>query len=115
MDDTCVIDRAAAGEVLDQVTGKIVVARAGRVYDGRSKIKPNELQPRDSERGGDYKVRDLYAVGIPATSPVILPGDVVTWTSSRRDQELVDNRYVVIKPVETTMLVQRKLVVERLS
>lgn len=116
MDDTCAITRPTTNTALDHTTGKIVTLPAGDVYTGKAKIKPmNEAQPKDDERGDRTRSSRFYTVGIPADSPMVVEGDTVAWTSSRRDPQLVGLDLVVREVVVGSMLVQRKLIVERIA
>ena len=130
MDDTCVIRGSGTPEsdgVLDPDTGEIVYPPAAVLYDGtstgedgralggRCKIRPMQSGvPQDVEWGGTDTPLEYNLLSLPHDAPEVPTSSVVEMSTSRRDAQLPGRRYVVRDVVHTTMLVQRRLIVEDL-
>lgn len=102
MDDTCTVVAP------DTLTDAALIA-APVIYVGPCLISdPSQRQPGVGDR---YEF-DAGA-SLPATSVGIAPGQVLIVDTSRRDPELPGTRYVVRRVKRATMLVSRKLELER--
>lgn len=130
MDDTCAITRDAPAddaEDLDPDTGILYppIEDDGVVYDdlstgiggrelgGRCKVAPLGYQDSSDEQGGHDIYAQTYQGSIPWDAPVPQRGDILTVNTSRRDPALVNAQFTVRKVLVTTMLVSRKMVLER--
>lgn len=128
MDDTCVVVRPDLGDgVLDRNTGKLVELPAITIYDATHtgyldrplgamcKIKPaSNPHPNDRQIGSQPNPQRFFTLGLPWDAPEVLEGDIATILTSRRDPQLVNDRYIAREILHTTMLVQRRVIVERL-
>jgi hypothetical protein len=130
-DDSCIITRAGAA-VLNQVTGKMESPAPATIYNaaslgeggrsladkdgtgGRCSINyPSNTQPSYREEGGRQILRSVPEARIPLDAPLVLEGDILTVISSRRDPQLVNQSFRVSDVVEKSMVVSRRLVLEK--
>lgn len=101
MDDTVTVHRDRPGvydDELDETTGELIPAEAGSaVWSGPALITPrtdNDGTPEPDPNGlYDSGSSPRYRALIPLTSPQVEAGDVLTVTSSRRDPQLVGERF----------------------
>lgn len=132
MDDACVITRAAPGSTaaLDVLTGHVDRDPGTTVYSaattgeggrpladadglgGMCKIKQQGSRvPTWRTEGGQLILNETREVGIPVDAPLVLAGDHITFTSARRDPQLVDTGYRVEAVIQKTFAIQRTLIV----
>lgn len=131
MDDACVITRPPLDGTgtLNTQTGNVETASDTMIYnaastgeDGRSLADADvqggmcmvssfgERQPSWRSEGGAIVLNENMALKIPVDAPLVKKGDEVWITSSRRDPQLVNNRYRIEAIVEKTFAISRRLI-----
>lgn len=122
MDDTCSITRDVGDvddAVLDQATGELIDSSPNVVYSGACLVSaPEGLVDRPTTEGGRYYAKSNYMLSLPLKTLRAAPssepqiGDIVTITSSRRDQSVVGQEFRIIDIVRKTMAASRKCALE---
>lgn len=137
MVDACVIERNPDGETdstLDTGTGLLAsppgqpvtiydatsIGDAGRSLadedglGGKCKVRPmTESPPRFTDEGGEPILPRPYKASIPWDAPEPQTGDTLTIVSSRWDPGLDGTPFTVKEVTRSSMLVGRRLVLER--
>lgn len=123
MDDTCRITRTGADTgPIDDETGDVIAPGSSTVYDstttgfegrelgGRCMVRTGNLTASSVGEVGNEDIATLdHQVTIPWDAPQIRIGDVVEVLTSRRDPQLVGNRFAVDRIKVGTMIVSRRL------
>jgi hypothetical protein len=121
MDDVCIVLRDIDGTgdaVLDRNTGLLGDDPTVPVYSGHCLVGSATLAESAVEReeGGTFVPRGTQAVSIPLQymrdhpEAEPLEGDLVVVVSSRRDPALVGKQFNVVRIVDKTMAVSRKMI-----
>ena len=83
------------------------------VYKGKCKFSPQlTSEPRYAIEAETTQGKRFYNFALPVDAPTILVGDQVKITSSRRDQNAVNQIFYVREVVLNSWAIQRKLIVE---
>lgn len=127
MVDRCEIRRPAdAVETFDEATGEVTTGEApliygaatlgdgGRALEGRCLISDRTDVARSMSEGGVDMQKTTFIVTIPWDAPEIRRDDVLSVLSSVRDPQLAGVRMLMRIAIKKTMLVSRKLVMERM-
>jgi hypothetical protein len=114
MDDTCTITRnlnGLGGDVLDEETGQVVPRGVPvEVYSGACLIGGPDATLPNANTEGRVQVDPHYSsINLPVDAPVILKGDILVCTGSRRDPQLVGNEYWIRQVVQESLLISRDL------
>jgi hypothetical protein len=112
MDDTCEVSRPAGGAtVLDQRSGTLLPTVVGpTVYEGQCMVSASGREAQaNTDTTGQQVVAQAFDISFPLTAPPLQPGDIVQVLSSRRDDQLVGQRFKVEAVYVKTFAVSRKV------
>lgn len=115
MDDTCTITRGDGEPVLNTASGSMVIDDPTEVYSGKCMLSPEGDRLGVVVEGGGSVRPTTYRGSIPIDSggDDVVPGDILTVTSSRRDPGLVGQTFRVDRALSGTFAVSRKFRLER--
>lgn len=110
--DTCTVERPDTSKPRDPITNEHPLKT---VYTGKAKSQTYEAHEVADIAGGHLRITQRYAAHFPAGAFAPAVGDIVTWTASATNPNLVGKVDRIAAPFDKSLQTAQRVFVDRVS